>query len=120
MKKYFALILVIVMQTAQASQLSERQALDALGTAVKNLSSLSIECQIDDDCKNLEIGSKACGGPQFFLLASTQNHNYSIIKYLAEKTVGREQAYNIRYEVNSDCSISEDEPTRCLKNKCSY
>lgn len=105
-------------QTANTSQAREREAFLALERAAQYLSKQDLSCRNVADCQVLEIGSKACGGPQKYLISSKANLNFSQIETLSDLTVKREDQYNDRYNVQSDCLALMPPKVNCISKLC--
>lgn len=122
MKSFIALVFAFSSfgTFAQSSvQVREYKAILSLISATKVLNKAYSSCNQASDCRAIAYGAKACGGPRGFLNVTTRNKNFSEISYLAERTELKEEAYNMKYEVNSDCSV-EIEPDffTCENNRC--
>jgi hypothetical protein len=127
MKSILVLIFVTLFSTATFAQMdagepthgvAEYEAILQLYSAAKKLSAKELGCTTHDDCLELELGSLACGGPQEYLTVSKFNRNLSEIKYLAKRSVKREDQYNRDYGINSICIVRAPGIPKCFKRQC--
>ena len=75
-------------------------------------------CDENATCSSIAFGSKACGGPQEFLVfPSTIN-----LEYLTEQVNNYnalENSYNLTYNIVSDCmAVSPPENIDCINGIC--
>jgi hypothetical protein len=119
--KTFILLALTTLSLQSFAQTTSREldSIRELGRAAKTLAQTDLRCSVDADCAVLELGSKACGGVQDFLLVSKKHRSLKEILYLAQRTVERESAYNVANSVISDCGIDIARAPSCLRNKCS-
>ncbi len=75
-------------------------------------------CSETGECKFLAYGSKACGGPQGYLLFSDQV-DVEALTELVDNYTKAEAAYNRKFGVISDCMVVAP-PTQlaCENGKC--
>jgi len=75
-------------------------------------------CSETGDCSFLAYGSKACGGPQGYLLFSNQV-DVEALTTMVEEYNKAEDAYNKKFGVSSDCMYATP-PTQlaCDNGKC--
>ncbi|MBA2404221.1 MAG: hypothetical protein H0V66_05570 [Bdellovibrionales bacterium] len=115
----FVLIFLSPMARGQSTpQVNEYAAIQKLISTSKDLSNFYLFCNKSTACQAVALGSKACGGPSDYLVVSINNRNYQEIKYLAARSTIREQRYNERYDVISDCAYIELPNTNCVNNRC--
>ncbi len=75
-------------------------------------------CSPDSECSFMPFGSKACGGPQGYLLFSSETDVPALHK-MVEKHRKAEAAYNQQNSIISDCSIQlPPEKLACKDGKC--
>jgi len=75
-------------------------------------------CSETDQCSFLAYGSKACGGPQGYLLFSNQVDVEALTKMVEEYNKA-EDAYNRKFGVSSDCMFITPPPQiACENGKC--
>jgi hypothetical protein len=64
----------------------------------------SFKCSTDSGCSYIAYGSKACGGPQDYLIFSNKV-NIEELKTKVDKYTKDEATYNKQQDIMSDCSI---------------
>lgn len=75
-------------------------------------------CSETDQCRFLAYGSKACGGPQGYLLFSNQIDVEALTQKVEEYNKA-EDAYNKKFGIISDCMIATPpEKLICENGKC--
>ncbi|HXH30373.1 MAG TPA: hypothetical protein VNJ01_06150 [Bacteriovoracaceae bacterium] len=114
----FALTLTTGAWAQSGNQVRDRAAIDQLFSTTKGLSASDLSCSKTTDCTAMELGSKACGGPSDFVVASKKNKNLEEVSYLAQRTVDRENDYNVSYNVISDCMLRLPPEVSCQANVC--
>jgi len=73
----------------------------ALATAVQ----LDNRCAKSTDCTTAAVGSRACGGPNGYIVYSSLSSNVQDIRSLAQLTTKLEREYNADNSVISICSL---------------
>lgn len=91
---------------------------DHIVKAMTVLNEQNLKCQTDNDCGTLAYGSKACGGPNGFIVASENNSKLNQIETLAHMSENVEADYNRENNVNSTCDQIMAPPVKCIQNKC--
>jgi hypothetical protein len=75
-------------------------------------------CSENSQCNYIAYGSKACGGPQGYLVYSSEI-NLDKLKALVTKYSKDEDSYNKQNGIVSDCSTpSPPEQFSCIDGKC--
>jgi len=75
-------------------------------------------CSETGECSFLAYGSKACGGPQGYLLFSNQVNVEALTKMVEEYNKA-EDAYNKKFGIISDCMYATPpEKLECVNGKC--
>lgn len=75
-------------------------------------------CSPTSDCSFMPFGSKACGGPQGYLIFSSETDVPTLHK-MVEKHRKAEEAYNKQNRIISDCSLpAPPEKLACEDGKC--
>ena len=75
-------------------------------------------CNEAAQCRFIGIGSKACGGPQGYLIYSS-NVDEEKLKKMVERYNATEAAYNEQNGIMSDCSIpAEPQQLDCAEGNC--
>lgn len=75
-------------------------------------------CEKDTECNYIAYGSKACGGPQGYLIFSS-NIDTDQLRTLVDRYNKAEAAYNEQNGIMSDCSIPpEPQILACENGDC--
>ncbi|MGQ5524501.1 hypothetical protein ACUHMQ_14750 [Chitinimonas sp. PSY-7] len=108
-----ALVLALNLPAAAATKIEVGNTLQALQAAIGTPS-----CETDADCHVVEVGAKACGGPEGYLPWSSRTGDAETIQSLAEqhKTV-RQAAITTSGEI-STCEILPKPAVRCQAKRC--
>lgn len=76
------------------------------------------KCSSKDQCKFIPYGSKACGGPQGYLIFSS-DIDVEKLKLMVQKYTEAEKRYNKENGIMSDCSIPpEPRELKCENGNC--
>jgi len=117
------IILLLFIGTAGSCQDSEdiqeisRRDLDLQFEEITNLIALK-NCTENSQCSYLAYGSKACGGPQGYLVFSSEV-DLENLKELVENYTAAEATYNKQNGIMSDCSIvSPPQTIGCVDGNC--
>jgi len=95
----------------------EQKALISSKDFIEDLAATAI-CNESTECKFIALGSKPCGGPWSYLVYST-SIEVNKLEGMVEDYNKNEAAFNLKWEVISDCSFLLP-PTSviCENNKC--
>lgn len=122
MKKIMLALALVTCSAFAQDELTEekkdRKAINSLMEVTRTLANHDLSCQSSLDCLRLPVGSRACGGPNGYVITSTHNPLLEEVKFLAEQTESRESAYNMKYGVFSICSIVPMPQASCINNIC--
>lgn len=84
---------------------------------IKNLAA-SENCTENSQCSYMAYGSKACGGPQGYLVFSSKV-DLDKLKELVKNYTAAEAAYNKQNEIMSDCSlVTPPQTIGCVDGNC--
>ncbi|HEU4748361.1 MAG TPA: hypothetical protein VFS56_07645 [Gemmatimonadaceae bacterium] len=62
-------------------------------------------CTAGDQCRTAPVGSRACGGPRYYLVyCSRTTDSVALFRKLAE-VESAERAYNAKYQIGSTCEF---------------
>lgn len=117
MLKTFAIIIFTFSSMTYANQLPENPVNHILG-AIEVLNVYDLSCQSNNDCHAIAFGSKACGGPQGFIISSEKNSKIEQIESLADMSEKLAKDYNRENGINSDCEYEIAPNVSCLQNRC--
>lgn len=99
------------------TQESELAELNTLKSKIENLVGTST-CNESSECKYLAFGSKPCGGPWEYLIYST-SIDTDELENLVDDYNQKEEAYNIKWGVASDCAFAiPPSSVNCENNTC--
>ena len=90
----------------------------ALIKAATLLSNAELQCKTSADCDYVAAGSRACGGPNDYIVVSKLNQNLSEVKLLAKASEDKEYVYNIENGTISICSMEVPPITSCVIKTC--
>lgn len=91
--------------------------ISSLNDSMKNLNG-DLSCTQDTDCEAVAYGSRACGGPSGYIVASTLNAHYDEILDLADKLTEKEMQYNVINNIISTCEFMMPPTPHCVSNTC--
>ncbi|MBI4410962.1 MAG: hypothetical protein HY541_00560 [Deltaproteobacteria bacterium] len=94
-----------------------RTELDDLDTQIQTLIE-DRSCNADDDCYTIAYGSKACGGPQTYLVYSSLAADVESLESLVEEYNQLEDEYNAEEDVISTCDIAIEPEIACTDETC--
>lgn len=86
--------------------------------AVKLLSLADLTCKSVASCQAVAVGSRACGGPASYVIASVLNPNYEELTYLAQASEVKGELFNQDNGVISICVMAPMPKVSCVKNLC--
>ena len=120
--KVFAILFLLVGSVASCQSKDEAQhvTLQYLKLQFETIQELVNEsnCSESSQCSYIAYGTKACGGPQGYLVFSSEIDTEKL-KDLVEKYTLAEDTYNMQNGIMSDCSIpSPPENIKCSDGKC--
>ena len=110
----YSLLVLIVMFPLSVIAQSEREILE------KEINALSsdLSCEIDTDCKTVGIGSRPCGGFNYFIIYSTKSVNANKMEGLSAKYYELDEQYNLDNKFGSICSMAMPKVAACILSKC--
>jgi len=120
--KAFVILLLLVCSVASCQNKEEVQNVTLQGlelqfVAIQELLNES-NCSDSSQCSYIAYGTKACGGPQGYLVFSSEIDTEKL-KGLVNKYTTAEDTYNKQNGIMSDCSIpSPPENIECSNGKC--
>lgn len=62
-------------------------------------------CSSDDQCRNVPIGAKACGGPRYYLKYCALSTDTVALFRAVARLDSAERAYNAKYHIVSTCQM---------------
>ena len=120
--KLFVILLLFIASAASCQNTEEAQiiTLQELETQFEVIQKLISEgtCSDSSQCNYIAYGTKACGGPQGYLVFSSEV-DLEKLKNLVDKYTAAEDTYNKQNGIMSDCSIpSPPDNIECSDGKC--
>ena len=101
----------------QESQKSEKASLDQEKESILSFLRTGT-CSEDSECRFIGMGSKACGGPQEYIVYSASLDTAEVLRLISGYNT-MEDAYNRKWGVASDCSVPPPpDSVRCLNGVC--
>jgi hypothetical protein len=62
-------------------------------------------CTSGDQCRSAPVGSRACGGPRYYLVYCARTTDSAALFRSLEQVAAAERAYNTKYQVMSTCEF---------------
>jgi hypothetical protein len=111
------LFTVFQCDNSESSEEDDREELLSLKNEIEAIVATSV-CGDTYSCEYMDFGSKACGGPQTYLVYST-SIDVENLSLLVDNYNEVEADFNTKWGVISDCSV-QNPPTEviCENNKC--
>jgi hypothetical protein len=75
-------------------------------------------CRNDAQCAAAPLGAKACGGPREYVTYCTLTTDTEALRARLNELSAFEQAYNLRYEIVSDCMLVMEPPVGVTGGSC--
>ncbi|CAM4754521.1 unnamed protein product [Rotaria magnacalcarata] len=114
------IVLIFLFLSIAVNAKVTREDIDAVQKQLKAAVQVENRCTTSSDCTAVPTGSRACGGPNGYVVYAIKSSNARMIRLLATKTVDLERQYNLDNGVISICSMIMPPTPVCDKtNKCS-
>jgi len=113
-------LMVIVFSCSTISTQSQEEDLFALDNLKLEIETIVDQgnCTEISNCNYIAFGSKACGGPQGYLVYSN-SIDVILLKEKVTKYNQQEKDYNKKWNIISDCSVpSPPTSIACVDGKC--
>ncbi len=113
-------LLVSILGCSNNSEITQEEELRKLNNLKKEIEQLIAAevCTENADCNYIAFGSKPCGGPWSYLVYST-SINVEVLQQKVEAYNTKENAYNVKWGIISDCSIVlPPAEVVCIDEKC--
>lgn len=75
-------------------------------------------CEKDAQCQTIGVGSKACGGPERYLVWSSQYNEGGQLKELVQQYAEARRADDARNGTMSTCTVVSDPGSLCSAGRC--
>ena len=117
MAKILLALLLLGLCNQSSADVSVAQ-IDSLLSGIKSVASSDLSCKSQSDCDSLAAGSRACGGPNEFIIVSKNNVALDALTKLVEIEAQVESQYNMEVGGASICSMEMPPKVMCEKNMC--
>ena len=75
-------------------------------------------CSASDQCRAAPVGSRACGGPRYYLVYCSRTTDTAALFKKLEAVAAAEQEYNKRYQLVSTCEYRLPPQVTLVGNSC--
>ncbi len=86
------------------SERADWAAIEQLEAQAKKLAHLE-GCASSDDCRSAPVGSRACGGPRYYLAWCAKSTDSVALYRKLEEVAAAERSYNKKYQIISTCEF---------------
>jgi hypothetical protein len=62
-------------------------------------------CTSADQCRSAPVGSRACGGPRYYLVYCARTTDSAALFRKLDAVAAAERAYNVKYQIMSTCEF---------------
>lgn len=87
-----------------ASQQSDWAAIEKLELEAKGIAKAG-GCSASSDCRAAPVGSRACGGPRYYVAYCAQSTDSAALYSKLAEVAAAEKAYNAKYQLVSTCEF---------------
>jgi hypothetical protein len=99
------------------TQDSEWKAIEAIEAEAKTIAKAS-GCASADMCRAAPVGSRACGGPRYYIPYCSVTTDSAALFNKLEEVAKAEQAYNRKYNLASTCEMRLPPPLESAGGSC--
>ncbi len=99
------------------SQQTDWAAIQKLEEAAKAIAKTT-GCSSSSDCKAAPVGSRACGGPRYYLPYCAKTTDSAALYRKLDEVAKAEQAYNRKYNVASTCEFRMPPAVEVVGGSC--
>lgn len=75
-------------------------------------------CSTASQCRTAAVGSRACGGPRYYLVYCSLTTDSAALRRKLEAVAAAEQAYNQRYQLASTCEFRMPPQVAVVSGSC--
>jgi len=75
-------------------------------------------CSSASQCRTAAVGSRACGGPRYYLVYCSLTTDSAALQRKLEAVAAAEQAYNQRYQLASTCEFRMPPQVAVVSGSC--
>ena len=76
-------------------------------------------CVSEGDCKTAGVGSRACGGPRYYLVYCSRATDVAALTRKLDEVAAAERAFNIKYKLASTCEFRMPPAVGLVAGACS-
>ena len=95
MKTVLSVLALTLAFSAHADQARDAAEIAKLNKQVTTLAKKDLSCTFPSDCQVIAVGSRACGGPNGYVVTSVNNKDLTKLETLAQTVTKKEAAYNM-------------------------
>ena len=100
-----------------AGQQSDWAAIEKLESEAKSIAKTA-GCTVSGDCRAAPVGSRACGGPRYYLPYCSKTTDSTALFGKLDEVARAEQAYNRKYNLASTCEFRMPPTVRAVGGSC--
>ena len=76
-------------------------------------------CASAGDCKTAPVGSRACGGPRYYLVYCSRTTDIAALNRKLDQVAAAERAFNTKYQMGSTCEYRMPPQVGLVAGACS-
>ena len=92
--------------------------IQALNEVIYAVAAEDLSCEQESDCLKLAVGSRACGGPNGYVVTSKNNLKLESLVVDIDKVTNLEDQYNRENNVYSICAMEMPPNVACEASLC--
>ena len=100
-----------------ASQQSDWAAIEKIEAEAKTIAKTG-GCTASGDCRSAPVGSRACGGPRYYLPYCAKTTDSVALFRKLDEVANAEQAYNKKYNLASTCEFRMPPTVNAVGGSC--
>ena len=100
-----------------ASQQSDWAAIEKIEAEAKTIAKTG-GCTASGDCRSAPVGSRACGGPRYYLPYCAKTTDSAALFRKLDEVAKAEQAYNKKYNLASTCEFRMPPTVNAVGGSC--
>ena len=100
-----------------ASQQSDWAAIEKIEAEAKTIAKTG-GCTATGDCRSAPVGSRACGGPRYYLPYCAKTTDSAALFRKLDEVARAEQAYNRKYNLASTCEFRMPPTVKAVGGSC--
>ena len=100
-----------------ANQQSDWAAIEKIEAEAKTIAKTG-GCTVTGDCRSAPVGSRACGGPRYYLPYCAKTTDSVALFRKLDEVAKAEQAYNKKYNLASTCEFRMPPTVNAVAGSC--